>query len=53
MSPHLRTKRFAIALLALIACCAFFPGASPAAEVKDITIIYTGSVRGNFEPCHS
>jgi hypothetical protein len=53
MSPYLRTKRFAIALLALIACCAFFPGAYPAAEAKELTIVYSGSIRGNFEPCHS
>jgi hypothetical protein len=53
MPRYLHIKQISLSLLVLLFFSAFFPGASLAAEGKELTIIYTGSVRGNFEPCHS
>jgi hypothetical protein len=50
MLHWVQKKRFVIPLLASFLFGMFFPVASFAEGSKSITILYTGSVRGNIEP---
>lgn len=44
-------KRFILPLLFSIMLGIFFPFASFAEDVRTVTILYTGSVKGNIDPC--
>ena len=44
-------KWFGVPLFMAILCSLFFPAASFAGESRGVTILYTGAVAGNIEPC--
>jgi hypothetical protein len=48
---EVRMKRFILLLLLSFLFGIFFPAASFAEDNRSITILYTGSVKGNIDPC--